>query len=232
MPETNTKKPRLQDALMLTDKGYKDLKGAIAACTLTNFSMMIPAVVMIQVIMELVKPFTGDVISWQKMWLLFGVGIVGAFIIFLCNKNDYKKTYVVSYKESEQARTTLAEHIRRLPMSLFNSKDLSELTTNMMGDVSTTEHVLSHVYPQLFSNAISITVICIMIAFFDWRMALAVFITVPVAFFIILASRSIQRKLGKSHAEAKLAYELWIGKTHQRAPSKPSLSRDENDDEQ
>lgn len=204
MPETR-KKPKLQDALMLTDKGYRDLKGAIAACTLTNLAMMIPAVVMIQLITELVKPFTGGEISWQKMWLLFAVGIVGAVVIFLCNKNDYKKTYVVSYLESEQARTTLAEHIRRLPMSVFNSKDLSELTTNMMGDVATTEHVLSHVYPQLFANGISITLICVMLAFYDWRMALAIFISVPVAFLIILASRGLQQRMGKKHVAAKLA---------------------------
>lgn len=201
----SNKKPRIQDSLMLTDKGYKDLKGAIAACTLTNLAMMIPAMVMIQAIIELIKPFSGETISWPKMWILFVAGIIGAVIIYLCNKNDYKKTYVVSYMESQKTRITLAEHIRKLPMSVFNSKDLSELTTNMMGDVSTSEHVLSHTYPQLFANGISITVICIMLAFWEWRMALAIFITVPVALFIILASRGIQQRLGKKHSEAKLA---------------------------
>ncbi|MCQ4721002.1 hypothetical protein NE659_27525 [Flavonifractor plautii] len=34
------KKSTVQDALMLTDKGYRDLKKAIAACTLTNFSCL------------------------------------------------------------------------------------------------------------------------------------------------------------------------------------------------
>ena len=198
--------PRIQDALMLTDKGYADLKKAIGACVITNFSMMIPAVVMIQVIIELIKPLTGGgEISWSRLWTLFILGLVGAVIVFLCNKNDYKKTYVVSYLESKNTRIALAEHIRKLPMSLFNSKDLSELTTNMMGDVSTTEHVLSHVYPQLFANAISVTLICIMFAFFDWRMALAIFISVPAAFLIIVLSRGISQKLGKQHADAKLS---------------------------
>ena len=62
------KKSTVQDALMLTDKGYRDLKKAIAACTLTNFSMFIPAMVMLQVVMELLKPFTGGSISWTNMW--------------------------------------------------------------------------------------------------------------------------------------------------------------------
>ena len=138
------------------------------------------------------------------MWLYFAGGIAGAVLVFLCSKNDYKKTYVVSYMESENARTSLAEHIRKLPMSVFNSKNLSELTTNMMGDVATTEHVLSHIYPQMISNMITITVVCVMFAFYDWRMALAIFISVPVAFLIIFASKRIQEKLGRKHDKAKL----------------------------
>ena len=199
-----TKRPRLQHTLMLTEKGYHDLKKAIAACTLTNFSMMLPTMIMLSVIMELIKPFTGEEISWNKLWLLFGAGIIAALVVFLCTKNDYKKTYVVSYMESESARTSMAEHIRKLPMSVFHSKDLSELSTNLMGDVATTETVLSHIYPQLFSNAITITVICIMIALYDPRMALAIFLSVPVALFIITGSRGLQGKLGRKHAQAKL----------------------------
>lgn len=197
--------PRLQSALMLTDKGYKDLIKAIAACTLTNFSLMLPFGIVIQMILEIIKPFTGEIISWNKMWLLFGAGIIAAIIVFFCNKFDYKKTYVVSYMESENARISIAEHIRKLPMSVFNSKDLSELTTNIMGDVATSEHVLSHVVPQLIANFISITVICVLLAAFDWRMALAIFITVPIAFGIIVFSRKIYSRLHNKHAYAKLA---------------------------
>lgn len=203
MPK-NKRLPKLQHALMLTDKGYHDLKKAIAACTLTNLSMMLPAMIMLGIITELITPFTGEEISWNKLWMLFFAGIAAAFIVFLCTKHDYKKTYVVSYMESENARTSMAEHIRKLPMSVFNSKDLSELSTNLMGDVATTETVLSHIYPQLFSNAITVTIICIMIGFYDWRMALAIYISVPIAFFIIIGSRGLQKKLGKKHVQAKL----------------------------
>ena len=201
------KKSTFQDALMLTDKGYRDLKKAIAACTLTNFSMFIPAMVMLQVVMELLKPFTGGSISWTNMWIYFGLGIIGAVIVFLCNKNDYKKTYVASYMESENTRIALAEHIRKLPMSVFNSKNLSELTTNLMGDVATSEHVLSHVYPQIISNVITITVVCIMFAFYDWRMALAAVWVLPIAFAITLLSARIQEYFNRKSVAANVALE-------------------------
>lgn len=197
--------PKLQAAMMLSDQGYSDLKKAIAACTMTNFSLMLSFGVMMQIIMELIKPLKGEVISWNRMWLLFGAGLAAALLFFLCNKNDYKKTYVASYIQSETTRVAMAEHIRKLPMSLFNSRDLSDLTTNLMGDVANSEHVLSHIMPQLFANGISITIICLMLAIFDWRMALSVFITVPVSFAIILCGRSIYGRLSEKHVESMLA---------------------------
>ena len=197
--------PKLQSAFMLTDKGYGDLKKAILACTLTNLSVMVPLGVLMQLIMELLRPLMGGEISWPRMWMLFGCGIAAAVLVFFFQKNDYKKTYIVSYMEGESARIKIAEHIRKLPMSFFNDKDLSEITTNLMDDVATSEHVLSHVIPQLFANGISITIICLILSIFEWRLALAVFVSVPLAFAIILVSRLFYGRLQKKHVEAKMA---------------------------
>ncbi len=195
----------LKEKLMLTEKGYSDLKKAIGACTLTNLSLMLPFGICIQIIQELLKPFMDQEISWTRMWIYLGMGILAALVVFIASKNDYKKTFVTSYLESENTRINIAEQIRKLPMSFFNSKDLSELTTNMMADCANSEHVLSHIIPQLVSNGISITLICILLSFFDWRMALSVFITVPIAFIFIVGSKKIQDKLSRKHIAAKLA---------------------------
>lgn len=194
----------LKEALMLTEKGYSDLKKAIAACTLTNLSLMLPFIVTIQLFAELLKPLMGQELSWNKMWVFFGFGVAAAILVFLASKNDYKKTYVTSYLEAESTRVSVAERIRKLPMSFFNSKDLTELTTNIMADCSTTEHVLSHVLPQLISNAISITLVCAMMAVFDWRMAIAVFCSVPVSLLVILGSKHIQRRFSEKQVASKL----------------------------
>jgi ATP-binding cassette subfamily B protein len=195
---------KLKEVLMLTDKGYSDLKKAIAACTLTNLALMLPFIVTVQIFAELLKPLMGQEISWTMMWILLVCGIAAGILVFLSSKNDYKKTYVTSYLEAETSRISVAEHIRRLPMSFFNSKDLSELTTNIMADCSTTEHVLSHVVPQLAANAVSITLVCALMCIFDWRLALAVFCTVPLALLIILGSKRIQNRMSEKQVEAKL----------------------------
>ncbi len=196
--------PKLQSMLLLTDKGYKDLKKAIFACTLTNLSFMFPYMVTIQLFTELIKPLMGGSLSFPRLWMLFALGVLAAILVFFASKNDYQKTYVTSYMEAENTRISVAEKIRRLPMSFFNTKDLSELTANIMADCSTTEHVLSHILPQLFANAISITLICVMLSLFDWRMSLAVFITLPLSVAVIFVSKRVQNKLSEKFVRAKL----------------------------
>jgi ATP-binding cassette subfamily B protein len=189
---------------MLSDKGYRDLRRAIVACTLTNLSLMLPFTVTILIIAELTSALTGGVLDLTRLWLLFAAGLVAAVVVFFANRNDYRKTYVTSYLETENTRITVAERIRRLPMSVFNSRDLTDLTTSIMGDVATTEHILSHIAPQLAANAISTSAICVLLAFFDWRLALCVFCTLPLAFGIVVVSRRLQARLGKRQIAAKM----------------------------
>ena len=185
---------RLQKALFLSDKGYTDLKKAIFACTLTNLAMLLPFCVTVMIFSEILTPFvSGGSIQWNHIWMLWGAGIISAILVFLAAKNDYRKTYIASYKESNTTRLRIAEHLRKLPMNFFNTKDLSELTTNMMADCSSMESLLSSTIPPLIANGITVTLTCILLAFFDWRLALCVFITVPIAFLIIWLSRNHQK---------------------------------------
>ena len=50
-------------------------------------------------------------------------------------------------------------------MSFFNTKDLSDITTNMMADCSSMESMLSSTIPPLIANIISVTLTCICLAF-------------------------------------------------------------------
>ena len=167
--------------------------------------MLLPFCVTVMIFSELLTPFVGGEIQWNHIWMLWGAGIVSAILVFLAAKNDYRKTYIASYKESNITRVRIAEHLRKLPMSFFNTKDLSELTTNMMADCSSMESMLSSTIPPLIANIITFTLTCILLAFFDWRLAFCIFCTMPVAFLIIWLSRNYQKKLFARQVDAKLA---------------------------
>lgn len=196
--------PSLQKMFALSDRGAKDLRKGIAACTLTNFALLLSVAVTVAIFTEVLKPLTGAEISWGRMWLYFGAGVLAAGINFACIRNEYRKTYFACYTAAEDSRLHIAELVRKFPMSVFNNKDLTELTTNMMGDCASIEHSMSHIVPPLVSNAISSTVICIGITVFNWRMGLSIFCTLPLAFLIIFGSRKLQEKSSRKQVDAKL----------------------------
>ena len=138
------------------------------------------------------------------MLLLFAAALGSAALYFAAYRNEYRKTYTAAYTESEKIRIDVAEHIRRLPLSFFNNKDLAELTTNIMADCTSIEHTMSHVVPELAANIITITVVSVLLAFYDWRMAAALFAALPIALALVLLSKGIQAKFGSRQVAAKL----------------------------
>ena len=195
---------KLQEYFALSEQGFTDLKKGIVACTLTNLSMMLPLSATMMLILELLNPLFDKEINPTNLWIYFAFAILGAFIIFIASKNDYDKTYVSAYKESEKTRINIVEHLRKLPMSVFNSKNLSELTTNIMSDAEVAEHAMSHIVPQLFANSISVTLICIMLTTMSPILSLCVFFSVPLAFGGIYLAKKVNDMLGDTFVAKKL----------------------------
>lgn len=191
--------------LNLSDQGAKNFNRAIGACVATNLVLFLPYMVLMRMMQVLIQPLaTGMPLDTGRLWLLLAVGIAAAVLYYFVYRNEYDKTYTTAYEESTSIRIGVAEHMRKLPLSFFNQKDLTELTTNIMGDCTSIEQVMSHAMPQIASNVITISLVCLMLAFYDWRMALALVGVFPLAVAIVLLSRSLQRKFGERHVAAKL----------------------------
>ncbi|WNY29249.1 Putative multidrug export ATP-binding/permease protein [Methanimicrococcus stummii] len=188
----------------LSEKGYRDLKKAIVAVVLTNFVLFIPAISVSVFVYELLKPFTGLSIDEEMLWISFGIALAGLILTAVAYANEYNKCYVSAYTEVGNVRTELAERLRKLPLSFFNRKDLTDLTTMIMADCTRMETALSHLVPQLAGQIISITVIMIMLIAYDWRMGIATFITFPIALFLIYLSKNLQTKYDKKLHKSKL----------------------------
>ena len=68
---------KLKEKLMLSEKGYSDLKKAITACTITNIALLLPSMVACLLFWELLKPFTGETISSAALGFGFRCGFLG-----------------------------------------------------------------------------------------------------------------------------------------------------------
>ena len=195
----------LKKIFRLTDKGAKNLKKAIVFCVIANLTQFFPFVILLQVMRVIIDPLVNNVaIDTGQLWILCGFGVIAAVVYAFFYSVEYDKTYTTAYSECTDIRIEVAEHMRKLPLSFFNRKDLSELTTNIMGDCNTIEQMISHSVPQLIANTITVTFVCIMLAFYDWRMALALFCVLPISIALVTISKQIQKKLGERHVQAKL----------------------------
>ena len=195
----------LKRIFKLTDKGTKDLKNAIVFCIISNLTQFFPFMILVQVMQVIIDPLVrGTAIDTSRLWLMCGLGVAAALLYAVCYSLEYDKTYTTAYSECTEIRVEVAEHMRKLPLSFFNRKDLSELTTNIMGDCNTIEQMISHTVPQLIANGVTVTLVCVMLAFYDWRMALALFCVLPISVALVAGSKRLQNKLGERHVQAKL----------------------------
>ena len=132
-------------------------------------------------------------------------GCVGILALMVLTQwAEYANTYHKVYEESARKRTDLAEHLRRLPLSFFGRRDLSDLTNAIMKDCSDQERMFMHVMPQLFGTGLSTAIVIVGIFFYDWRLALAAFWVVPAALLVMALTGKHQQRKAQAMEDARL----------------------------
>lgn len=191
----------LKHKFALSEQGAKDMIKAFFACILSNLALMFPAVLLYNLAGDLLDGGVPD----EKIFFYIG-GITAALVLIMVTTYfQYNATYFATYIESGVRRLTLAEKLRKIPLSFFGKKDLSDLTSTIMADCAMLESALSHFVPEFVGSVISTIIIGIGIFIFDWRMALAALWVLPVSFGIILLSSGIMKKQQEKSQEARLA---------------------------
>lgn len=194
----------LRKQFALSEQGAKDLVKAILACTLTDISLMLPVGVLYMLLKNLVSPLLGGEAMVPSMWIYVGVSVLILAIIFGLEYMQYNRTFLASYQESANKRISIAEQLRKIPLSFFGNRDLSDLTTTIMADCAGLEQAFSHYIPEMIAAVISVVFISIGLFIMDWRMALALLWVVPVAFFITSGGKVHQDKINFMNKQSQL----------------------------
>lgn len=194
-----------QKKYALTKEGARDLRKGIWYSVLAYVSLMLPVALLACVLNAFLAPLLDGSETENHTLLYVGIGLILLVVIFLTHYLQYTVTYMGTYEESERRRISLAEKLRTLPLRFFQEHDLADLTGTIMGDCAGFEHAFSHTVPQFWGSLISTALVCLALLLYDWRMGLALLWVAPVSFVIVLASRRLQRSLGKKHIAAKLS---------------------------
>lgn len=196
---------KLQHLFALSEKGAKDLVKAVLWCFICNLSLMLPICAVLFTAQHLLDSMESMNDPMNGFWIYVGSGALILILLFILHWFQYASLYLATYKESANRRVSLAETLRRLPLSFFGSRDLSDLTSTMIADCSSLDQMFSHYIPQLFASVFSTLVIGAAMFICDWRMALAVLWVVPVAILLTAGSKRIQDSFGTKNILRKRA---------------------------
>ena len=185
----------------LSEQGAKDMVKACLFCALANICLMMPSGVLYMLIRDLLD----DNLSKGRIGIYLIASAVILALIAFTNYLQYNATFLSTYRESGVRRTALAEKLRKLPLSYFGKKNIADLTTNIMGDCASIETASSHWIPELIGAIISTSLVGIsMFFFFDWRMALASFWVIPVAFLIVISCSGAEKRAIRKNTAIKM----------------------------
>ncbi|MDO4363793.1 MAG: ABC transporter ATP-binding protein [Clostridia bacterium] len=190
---------KLMHKYALSRQGAKDLVKGIAACTLQDIAFMFP----VMLLYLFVKDLLAGSLKGKAVFYIIA-SIVCMLIVFGITMWQYNSTFLATYVETGTRRITLAEKLRKIPLSFFAKKDLADLTSTIMADCTYLETAFSHFIPPFAGSLISTVIIAISLFFFNFKMALASLWVLPVAFIIVGSSSKVQQKLTQKSMKARM----------------------------
>lgn len=195
-----TLKEKLQHRYALSEKGAQDMIRAFISVTISDIVLMLP----VGMLYMLVKYYMADDLNGRGGF--FAIGCIACLILIAVTTYiQYNATFLNTYIESGVRRTTLAEKLRKIPLSFFGKKDLSDLTSAIMADCAIMETASSHWIPELIGACISTVLVAVSLFFLNWRMAIAALWVLPVSFLIVLCSGRVQKNMAAKQMTLKMA---------------------------
>ncbi len=190
---------KLMHKYALSRQGAKDLIKGVIACTLQDIAFMIP----VTLLYLFVKDLLANSLKGKALFYVIGA-VVCLLIVALVTYFQYNSTFLATYVETGTRRITLAEKLRKIPLSFFSKKDLADLTSTIMADCTYLETAFSHFIPPFVGSMISTAIVALSLFFFNAKMAIASLWVLPIALIIVGSSAKVQQKLSNKSMKAKM----------------------------
>ena len=131
----------VQKQFALTEEGSRTFVRGVVWTFLHFVSLMFPMMLMFYFLMEHLG--IGEFAGKTPHGILFyaGFSLLILMVMLVIYGFSYSATYDSVYDESMRRRVSIAERLRKLPLSFFGKKNLSDLTSTIMDDCNALEMI-------------------------------------------------------------------------------------------
>ncbi len=182
----------LQKTFALSELGANELFKASIITVFINLAIMAVSFISYFYLQDTLMPILEGMTPVYTVLTYVGYAAFMFVLLIILYYFQYNFCYISAYEESANMRISLAETLRKLPLSFFGKRDLSDLTSTLMGDVTMMESAFSHFIPGFIGSIISTIIMGLGMFFFDWRLALSLTWVIPVSFILCIAGKKLQ----------------------------------------
>lgn len=129
-------------------------------------------------------------------WCLTGLGAYA--IRFLLYGISTTLSHISAYTILENIRLSLAKRLMKAPLGTVIGESVGKLKSVLVDRVETIELPLAHMIPECISNLLLPIAVFIYLVCIDWRMALALLVTIP---FALIAFALMMKNFNKQYAD-------------------------------
>ena len=178
----------------MSEQGAKNLQKSIFSHTILNLTKMFPPIIGFVFLFQYLGSLEGIPASVELTLVDYIVIIlVMLLVMFFVARWDYVRLYDNVYNESANSRIDIANRLKKLPLSYFGKRDVSDLSATMMSDLNLYEQIFSHSVPHIYATSISTVIISVMILAYNWQLGLAALWVIPVSLLLFSLSKKKQR---------------------------------------
>ena len=182
------------------------LRKPVGYTMLANLVNIVPFCLSIEAINVIFRAFdgSGTPLNTERLWIIFAILVAYVFVMVFAERASYRANFRGAYEMSAAGRVSLAEHLRKLSLGFLSRRDPGDLSSMLITDFTMAETGISHHLPQLMGALVMPVLAFLGLLWIDWRMAVAMFIALPLAVGILFGSTYIQYKLSGKQIAAKI----------------------------
>ncbi len=171
---------------------------------LEGFTVGFPAVAVYFAINLFITYFNNPAIIFDKGYWNIALWLAVFFLLQLTVSTvTFLKTFLPGARNSAQNKKDFIQKIKRLPLGFFSKTRSGELINTFTGDFLAIEQGMVGTFTGLLGVVFSCILTSVFMFWFNWKMALAFYIALPISAIIILISFKVLGNLIVSSRTAK-----------------------------